>query len=60
MAKRAGLLTKTQRKQLPRKGCSGCLLQIFLFPFEILVAIFQGFGKAAKQQRKRKWPRGWQ
>ena len=60
MSNRAGLLTQTQRKQLTRKGCGGYLAQLFLLPFEMLAAPFQGFGKAAKQQRRHKWPRGYQ
>ncbi len=60
MGKRTGILSKTQRKRLARQGCGGCLLSIILLPFEFLAALFQGFGKGAKQIRKRKWPRGYQ
>jgi hypothetical protein len=60
MSRRAGLLTKTQRKQLSRQGCSGCVFQIILLPFELLSSLFQGFDKAAKKQRRRKWPKGYQ
>lgn len=60
MSKRAGLLTQTQRKRLAHKGGRGCLLQLLLLPLELLVALLQGFGKAAKRQSRYKWPRGYQ
>jgi hypothetical protein len=57
MSKRSGLLTKTQRNKLNRQGCSGCIVQLLLAPFEMVVALFKGFGKGAKElgKRKGKW-----